>query len=271
LHLEDVLKLDRQQPRFLRYGGHYLIILPLLRLIPDEEEGGTRPGAAAGTTMATEEVERSSHVQPPRTSRATQHQQQAGAGAGAASPPRKQQRVQHAGIHMEKSRIAIFAAGPPNFDTIISIHGAWRVVRNRCTVQRAADSGSGTGMDGKDGGSGGGGGVKKGTWELTSAANEGTHDTFLTPSVAPPSAALRRRSFSASSKAESEDMILTGATILDEGAAADAPSSVLTAAAALLHEDYSSVRQGNSNWMLHAMIETTAKMLVRLRCCGLGR
>ena len=70
---------------------------------------------------------------------------------------------------------------------------------------------------------------------------------------------------------------LTGAT-LDEGSAADAPSSVLTAAAALLHEDYSSVRQGNSNWMLHVFLDTTAKMLAPIvaaydrRCvCRWGR
>ncbi len=261
LHLEDVLKLDRQQPRFLRYGGHYLIILPLLRLIPDEQ--GNRTAAVGGE----EEDGRSSYAQP----RASQAQQQQAAAAQQPLPSsqqqqQQQQRVQHAGIHMEKSRVAIFAAGPPNFDTIISIHGAWRVVRNRCAVRRGHGGGSGTGGDGDGEGGGGGGGsqVKKGTWELTAAANnEGTHDTFLTPSVALPVEGQHRRSLSASSKAQSEDMILTGATNLDEAAAADAPSSVLTAAAALLHEDYSSVRQGNSNWMLHAMIETTAKMLVR--------
>lgn len=47
----------------------------------------------------------------------------------------------------------------------------------------------------------------------------------------------------------------------EDGFAFDAPSSVLTATANLLHEEYSSVRQGNSNWMLHAMIDMTARML----------
>jgi hypothetical protein len=257
LHLEDVLKLERQQPRFLKYGGHYLIILPLLRLIPDDEEAPTGAGGAGAATEGEEqEQEQQPQSPPPRTSRAQQ--------PPVAAPLRRKKRVAHASIHMEKSRMAIFAAGPPNFDTIISIHGAWREVRNRCTVHHAGGSGGAAGGVG----TGGGGGVKKGTWELTSAANEGTHDTFLTPSVAPFGGPPGRgeaggRALSVSSKAESEEMILTGAVALDEEAAAEAPSSVLTAAAALLHEDYSSVRQGNSNWMLHAMLETTTKMLVR--------
>lgn len=261
LHLEDVLKLDRQQPRFLKYGGHYLIILPLLRLIQDDNQ----PGAAAAGATSADEGERPSHSQRQlsRPSRVAQQQQSQPISAEPQQPPQTAQlRVPHAGIHMEKSRVAIFASGPPNFDTIISIHGAWKEVKNRCAAASSkARKRGGEGDAGK--------GVKKGTWELNATMNEGTHDTFLTPSMAPPPAGRhggggRGRSLS-SSKAESEEMILTGATILDEAAAMDAPTSVLTAAAALLHEDYSSVRQGNSNWMLHAMIETSAKMLVRAR------
>lgn len=192
LHLEDVLKLDRQQPRFLKYGGHYLIILPLLRLIQDDDQ----TGAAAIVTTA-DDSDRVSLAQQQQQLQQQLQRQPA------------QQRVPHPGIHMEKSRVAIFAATPPNFDTIISIHGAWKTVKNRCAHR-------------SKGGGGGGTGVKKGTQELNATMNEGTHDTLLTPSIALPAAGRHRgrRSLS-SSKAESEEMILSGATNLDEVAAVD--------------------------------------------------
>ena len=118
----------------------------------------------------------------------------------------------HAGIHMEKSRVAIFASGPPHYDTIISIHGAWRPVRNRCSSHRRQQGEDGGSADGGGGGiggrnsasassGGGGGGGKKGTSELF-APNEGTHDVFLTPSVVP-----RGRMGSLSSRHDSEDIM----------------------------------------------------------------
>ena len=211
LHVEDVLKLERQQPRFLKYGGHYFIILPLLRLVrelvtvPDDEQG----------------------------------QQQANPAAPGGPNKKKGGKTVLGNIKMEKSRVAIFAAGPPHFDTIISIHGAWRRVRNRCCIHTNV-----AGVEDVDV-------SQKGTLELLAA--EGTHDTFLTPSVQPrhtPSLSVR--------EASTENIILTA---MDAQDASEAPTSVLAMAASLLYEDYSSVRHGNSNWMLHAMIDTTVKML----------
>lgn len=48
--------------------------------------------------------------------------------------------------------------------------------------------------------------------------------------------------------------------VADEEIYDDAPSSVLTAAADQLYEEYSSVRQGNSNWMIHCFMDTAVKM-----------
>lgn len=255
LHLEDVLKLERQQPRFLKYGGHYFVILPLLRLIPEEsgnEEGGEGGGpTGAGLTGSGE-----------------------GGGGGLGKGARTNGLEN---IAMEKSRIAIFASGPPHFDTIISIHGAWRRVRNRCCVHPPSGSSSSS----TDAGAAATAAAaaassssdshhpkkRKGSLEMQ-PIGEGTHDTFLTPSIVPRSGAQGGKwsSLLASSQADSTENIIV--TAMDDPSAADgvgpseAPTSVLGETARLLHEDYSNVRHGNSNWCLHAMVETTTKMLV---------
>ena len=253
LHLEDVLKLERQQPRFLKYGGHYFVILPLLRLIPESanegegEEGGPR---GAGSTV------------------------------GGNSTSARTRVLEN--IAMEKSRIAIFASGPPHFDTIISIHGAWRRVRNRCCVHPPSTSSSSSSSSSSNGAGAAGAAAagagaafsstnryhkkRKGSSDMQPNGGEGTHDTFLTPSIVPRSGAGGRGSLLASSKYDSTEHIIVTAMddppAADGGSPSEAPTSVLGEAARLLHEDYSNLRHGNSNWMLHAMIETTTKMLV---------
>lgn len=249
LHLEDVLNMERQQPRFLKYGGHYFVILPLLRLIPESvnEEGGKEgPPTGAGSTAG-------------------------GDGGGGLVKGACTRGLEN--IAMEKSRIAIFASGPPHFDTIISIHGAWWRVRNRCCVHLPSSSSSSSRASTAAAAFAAAASSsykhhlkkRKASLEIQSIG-EGIHDTFLTPSVAPRSRPGKEGSPLASTRFDSKDHIIVPA--MEEPLAAGmcsssgAPTSVLEEAARLLHEDYSNVRHGNSNWMLHAMVETTTKMLV---------
>jgi len=246
LHLEDVLNMERQQPRFLKYGGHYFVILPLLRLIPEsvKEEGGKEgaPTGADSTTVCD--------------------------GGGVFGKGSRTCGLEN--IAIEKSRIAIFASGPPHFDTIISIHGAWWRVRNRCCVHPPSSSSSSRASTAAAAFAAASSSYnhhlkkRKASSEIQSVG-EGIHDTFLTPSVAPRSGPGKQGSPLTSIRFDSEDHIIVPA--IEEPLAAEcspsgAPTSVLEEAARLLHEDYSNVRHGNSNWMLHAMVETTTKMLV---------
>lgn len=246
LHLEDVLKLERQQPRFLKYGGHFFLILPLLRLIPEsanEEKGEESGPTGAGFT-------------------------ENGEGGHGVDKNARTNGLEN--IAMEKSRIGIFASGPPHFDTIISIHGAWRRVRNRCCVHPPSDNGSSSTDAARAAAAASSPDShhpkkRKGSLEMQ-RIGQGTHDTFLTPSLVSRSRAGGGGSRLASSQYDSTEHIVV--TAMDDPSAADgggpseAPTSVLGEAARLLHEDYSNIRHGNSNWMLHAMIETTTKMLV---------
>jgi Mg2+ and Co2+ transporter CorA len=224
LHLEDVLKLDRQQPRSLKYGGHYFIILPVLRLIQNDAK------AAGGGMNEGEEKDKDGTTTTMRGTTTT-----------TTSSSSSSSRVLES-IRIEKSRIAIFAAGPPNFDTIISIHGAWRRVRNRCCIRSKEETAQDQRSSPKSG------------MELL-AVEGASHDTFLTPSIMP------HKQLPTPTRQDSAENIILSA--MDEDRShTDAPNSVLAAAANLLQEDYSSVRQGNSNWMLHAMIDSVGKMLV---------
>jgi Mg2+ and Co2+ transporter CorA len=237
LHLEDVLKLERQQPRFLKYGGHYFLILPLLRLVRDAAEAkGEHSTRTTPTSLPDHET-----------------------------PSKKEDRWKAAASHdfadiaLETSRLAIFAAGPPHFDTIITIHGAWQRVRNRCcSLEPPTSNESVPG--------------KRNVFERMTApvpidtaacaaipmeaapSLAWTHDTFSTPSIPPLPGDL-----SSAPRSGDKPHALNPE---DSTPRPMGPTSVLGAAFRLLHEDYSSVRHGNSNWMLHTILETITKMII---------
>lgn len=93
LPVEDVLTLEEQQmPVVRKYGGHFFVILPVLRLSSESQSEATRlhKSAPEGTWV-----------------------------------PRR--------VVVESGSLAIFVAGPPWYDTVISIRGAWHA---RCSHAR---------------------------------------------------------------------------------------------------------------------------------------
>jgi hypothetical protein len=126
---------QRQRPRFYRYGGsggsstHYFLIFSLLRLVPsDVSASGNDNESVPGRLKREASVRKGAWLTHVRRRNGTRP------------------------IRIEKSQLAVFASGPPDLDTVVTLQGAWKPARTRCSRETAGASRS----EG-DGGQGGGG------------------------------------------------------------------------------------------------------------------
>lgn len=126
---------QRQRPRFYRYGGsggsstHYFLIFSLLRLVPsDVSASGNDNESVPGRLKREASVRKGAWLTHGHRRNGTRP------------------------IRIEKSQLAVFASGPPDLDTVVTLQGAWKPAKTRCSRETAGASRS----EG-DGGQGGGG------------------------------------------------------------------------------------------------------------------
>ena len=138
LCVEDALKLEDQQPKVNKYGAHYFIVMPFFRLSHESREAldALRQQRRRNTSILKSTADAASSL--------------AGKGGGLdldSSWSDFQFKV-------EWSKLCIFMAGPPAYDTVISLHGKWETFNNETDEITGGSSGhfSGGGGHGKHGG-----------------------------------------------------------------------------------------------------------------------
>ena len=165
LCVEDALKLEDQQPKVNKYGAHYFIVMPFFRLSHESREAldALRQQRRRNTSIIKSTAEAAASL----AKRSDKHRDKdtfylPGSSLGDGDWSDFQFRV-------EWSKLCIFMAGAPSYDTVISLHGKWETFNNETDEMLSAagllpagqyngHAGGGGLSNSRDGNEGGGGG-----------------------------------------------------------------------------------------------------------------
>ena len=139
LCVEDALKLEDQQPKVNIYGSHYFVVMPFFRLTHESRRAldALRQQRRRNTSIIKSTAEAAASLKR-KDAAAYRH------GCHGAGPT-----VEDGGawsdftFRVEWSKLCLFVAGPPAYDTLISLHSKWELFNAETDEIKGAGGGGG--------------------------------------------------------------------------------------------------------------------------------